>query len=195
MNSIKLFKPIILCKSLNDMTAKQRERAIRLLHNQEYLTVDECGMAFSSFQKDIPLPPVYFYGSEAVCIYRQMLGLPDVSIRSIDINEIMESAPCFDILFDLLFFLHNIEMRNNRIKKLDAIDAPSIILHNEYRLLYETVEFLQDNNWCGHPKVNRYNTAEEGHEPEYEEEVRHSLADIGYDLTADCIYDPEKDKM
>jgi DNA-directed RNA polymerase beta' subunit len=73
-------------------------------------------------------------------------------------------------------------MRNDRYRKLLEYGAPEIILWNEYRMLQEYVESLQDNNWCGHPVINRYNTANPDEEPEWEEEVRKSLADIGYSL-------------
>ena len=73
-------------------------------------------------------------------------------------------------------------MRNSRFTRLLALDAPAIILWNEYRMLQEHMEDLQDNNWCGHPVINRFNTADEDETPEWHEEVRKSLTDINYSL-------------
>ena len=128
------------------------------------------------------LPKFYLYGSEAVCYYRQSLGFPDVSITDIEIDDIVVETEDFDTLYDILFLLNRVSMRNDRYRKLLEYGAPEIILWNEYRMLQEYVESLQDNNWCGHPVINRYNTANPDEEPEWEEEVRKSLADIGYSL-------------
>lgn len=187
MNNITLFKPIVLRSSLDDMTLSQKEIALDLLTNRKLLVPDSDGLRFIPLsRKQRPkerLPKFYLYGSEAVCYYRQSLGLPDVSITEIEIDDIVTHTEDFDTLYDLLFLLNRVRMRNDRNRKLQEYGCPGIILWNEYRMLQEYVESLQDNNWCGHPVINRYNTADPDEEPEWNEEIRKSLADIDYELT------------
>lgn len=186
MKNITLFKPIILRSSLDDMTLSQKEIALDLLANRKLLVPGSDGLRFIPLsRKQRPkekLPKFYLYGSEAVCYYRQSLGLPDVSITDIEIDDIVAATEDFDTLYDLLFLLNRVRMRNDRNRKLHEYGAPGIILWNEYRTLQEYVESLQDNNWCGHPMINRYNISDSDEEPEWEEEIRKSLADIGYEL-------------
>lgn len=91
-------------------------------------------------------------------------------------------AEDFDTLYDLMFLLNRVNTRNQRNIKLRDLGCPGIILWNEYRMLQEYVESLQDNNWYVHPVINRFNTTDSDEEPVWEEEVRKSLADIGYSL-------------
>ena len=186
MKNITLFKPIVLRSSLDDMTLSQKEIALDLLTNRKLLVPGSDGLRFiplSRKQRPKEKPPkFYLYGSEAVCYYRQSLGLPDVSITDIEIDDIVVATEDFDTVYDLLFLLNRVRMRNDRNRKLHEYGAPGIILWNEYRMLQEYVESLQDNHWCGHPVINRYNTADPDDEPEWEEEIRKSLTDIGYSL-------------
>ena len=131
------------------------EQALRLLHNTDFMVIDKGGLKIvpEKEAKDIRL---CFYGSEAVCVYREMLGLPDVGIRSIDVNDIVQAVTNYDSLFDIIFFLRRVDVRSERFNKLSAMLAPKVILMNEYRMLRENVEFLQDNNWCDHPIVSCY---------------------------------------
>lgn len=184
MKTITLFKPIVLRSSLDDMTLSQREIALDLLTNRKFLVPDKDGLKYIPLDKDhkTALPAFYLYGSEAVCYYRQSVGLPDVSIKDIDVDDIITEIEDFDTLYDILFLLNRVRMRNERNIKLRDYGCPGIILWNEYRMLQEYVESLQDNNWCHNPVINRYNTADPDEEPEWEEEIRKSLADIGYSL-------------
>ena len=186
MKNITLFKPIVLRSSLDDMTLSQKEIALDLLTNRKLLVPGSDGLRFiplSRKQRPKEKPPkFYLYGSEAVCYYRQSLGLTDVSITDIEIDDIVVNTEDFDTLYDLLFLLNRVRMRNDRNRKLQEYGAPGIILWNEYRMLQEYVESLQDNHWSGHPVINRYNTADPDDEPEWEEEIRKSLTDIGYSL-------------
>ena len=195
MNNITFMKPIVLLKSLDDMTDKQRDQAISLLSNSDVITVGETGMKIIpvSEAKDLP---IFFYGSEAVCMYRQMLGLPDVGIRTIDVNKIVESTCCFECLKDFIYFLERVEMRSDRFTRLSVLNAPPVILMNEYRVLHDYVEYLQDNNWSGHPKINSYDVKDEVGNSEHYDIVRKSLSFIGYDLitnTCDTGEDEEEE--
>ena len=191
MNNITFMKPIVLLKSLDDMTEKQQKQARRFLANTDVITVGETGLKIipASEAKDLP---IFFYGSEAVCMYRQMLGLPDVGIRSIDVNKIVECTCCFEGLVDIVHFLRIVDSRNERIKKLASMNAPTILLLNEYRMLHDRVEYLQDNNWCGHPETWTYRDGED--DTEGEEIPRKSLACIGFDLvTGTCDQGEEEE--
>lgn len=187
MKNITLCRPIVLRSSLNDMSLSQREIAIDLLSSRKLLVPDRDGLKIvePDAQHGGRLPRFYLYGSEAVCYYRQSLGLPDASIKDIEVDDIVTNTEDFDTLFDILFFLNNVSMRNGRVKKLMDMDAPMVILWNEYRMLQEYVEALQDNNWCGRPAMNRFRVPYEDEaqeDAEWHEQERKSLADIGYSL-------------
>lgn len=183
MNPITLFKPIVLRNSLDDMTLSQREIALDLLSNRKFLIPDNNGFLFVKTDKNhkADLPKFYLHGSEAVCYYRQSLNLPDISITIIDIDDIIMDTDDFDTLYDILFFLNNVHMRNMRCIRLRDLGCPEIILWNEYRMLQEYVETLQDNHWCGHPVVNHMDP-DDPNKPIGEELERKSLTDIGYSL-------------
>lgn len=184
MNNIILIKPIVLRDALSDMTASQKALALDLLCGRKFLQPGADGLRYiDSGQKTHRLPQFYLYGSEAVCYYRQSLGLPDISIRDIEIEDIITDTEDFATLFDILYFLHLVHRQNQRLTHLIELDVPGIILWNEYRVLQEYVETLQDNNWNGHPVINRFNTADDDdEEPDWHEVVRKSLADIDYSL-------------
>lgn len=183
MKNITLIKPVVLWGALDDMTISQKEIAVDLLTNRKFLLPGADGLRLIENTKNSSkLPKFYLYGSEAVCYYRQFLNLPDVSLTDIEVDDIVINTEDFDTLYDILYLLNRVRMRNARFTHLQALDALAIILWNEYRMLQEHLEDLQDNNWCGHPVINRFNTAYEYEEPEWHEEIRKSLADIGYSL-------------
>ena len=185
MNDIHLLKPIVLRNSLDDVTEKQKKQAIRFLCNYDVLTVNKSSLEIRSYESvKGRLPSICFFGSEAVCIYRQTLGLPDISIRSIDVDRIVQNTFCFDHLIDILFFLHRVERRNMRFARLYSINAPAVIMMNEYRVLQEYVEYLQDNNWSGRPITYEYEEENRDGKLERRQEIRKSLVDIKYDLVA-----------
>ena len=192
MYSIKFMKPIVLRKSLDDMTGKQKEQALRLLHNTDIMVIGKGGLKIIP-EREAKNTGSCFYGSEAVCIYRDMLGLPNVGIRSIDVNDIVQAVTDYDSLFDIMFFLRRVDMRNDRCNRLSEMSAPTVIMMNEYRMLREYVETLQDNNWCGHPLVCCYDIEDDDGNPEHCEDVRQSLSDVGYDLLTGKKYAVEKD--
>ena len=151
MTNITLIKPVVLRNALNDMTISQREIAVDLLTNRKFLLPDTDGLRLIKNKKSSRLPKFYLYGSEAVCYFRQSLGLPDVSLTDIEIDDIVMNTADFDTLYDILYLLNRVRMRNARFTRLLTLGAPAIILWNEYRMLQEHMEDLQDNNWCGHP--------------------------------------------
>ena len=188
MKDITLFKPIVLRSSLDDMTLSQKEIALDLLTNSKVLVPGKDGLKYVCIEDPKQVRPRYFiYGSEAVCYYRQSLGLPDVSITTICVDEILTTPDDYDTLYDILYLLNRVHMRNERIAKVTELGCPLVILWNEYRMLQGYVETLQDNNWCGHPIINSFDApdldkdAEPGKYKHYEK-IRKSLVDIGYSL-------------
>lgn len=191
MNSIKLMKPVVLMKSLEDMGEEQKKQAVRLLNNKDIMVVEQEGVSFIPESEKNHIK-TFFYGSEAVCIYREMLGLPNVGIRFIDVNDIMKSVSDYTDLIDIIQFVRRVDMRNERFNRLCVLIAPNAILMNEHRMLRECVEFLQDNNWNGHPFVCGYDIEDDDGNTKYCEDVRASLYDIGYDLIAGKCTPAEK---
>lgn len=199
MKNINLFKPIVLRKSLDDMTIDQRQNSLDLLLGRKILTIAKSGITLPECHKDMACPAHFFYGSEAVSLYRQSLGLPDISIRTIDVDGILFETREFDDCFDILCLLHRVSVRNCRARKLHDIGAPRIILFNEYRMLQEYVETLENNHWSGHPVMNCYELEDENGEMKECEEPRKSLNDIGlsllpksHDRDAQAMYEAEK---
>lgn len=163
------------------MTEKQRQTAEELLNASKMLTFDETGVVIQKHNSKDGYPALFYHGSEAVCIYRQILGLPDASIRSIPVDEILQQIDNYDDLYDILHFIYNINLRNERIQKLISLNVPTIIQIAEYRVLQEYVEFMEDNYWCGKPINHQCNYGKE--EPPFPNAaIKKSLADIGLSL-------------
>ena len=128
MKNITLFKPIILRAALDDMTLAQKEIALDLLSNRKLLVPGTDGLRFIPLNKEQRarerLPKFYLYGSEAVCYYRQSLGLPDYSITDIEIDDIVMETEDFDTLYDLIFLLGLIQQ----------VDIKNCSPHNPFNL-------------------------------------------------------------
>lgn len=187
MKDITLFKPIVLRAFLEDMTEKTKATALDLLAIRKLLTFDETGVRIIDL-KDIDRESTYYIGSEAVNIYRQLLGLPNISIQRLHVDEILSAVYHFDDLNDIVYLLTCIEERNNRMYRLFHISAPGIIMQNEYRMLQEDVERLQNNREHPDPKLKTICDANPGDAKcSYHDEPRSSLADIDYYL-AECLF-------
>ena len=176
MNKIILAKPVVLKKSLEDMAPEQKEIAYNFLANKMLLIRGENGFKFVDVLAPRSESGNVLLEAEAVCFYRNTLGLPDVSIRIIDMDDIIPRIHDHDTLLDILDFARDVDLRNNRLKRLLELEAPEIIIANEYSLLWMTVEGLQDNS-----KFISYED-ELDEEMEEEGELCKALADIGYDL-------------
>ena len=183
MNDIALHKPIVLRSRLNDMNEREKAIASALLENRKFLIFEKGHVKIIDSDTN-PLPDTFYYGSEAVSMYRQLLGLPSHAITTIHVMDIFDHIDDYNTMKDILFLLYCVHIRNDRFKKLCQLDAPSFILQNEYRVLNDRVEFLQNNNWCNKPFVNCYKSKPENEteEPKDIEEPLKSLTDIGYFL-------------
>ena len=87
-----------------------------------------------------------------------------------DVSGILEMAETFDEAYDLLWLLERVKNRNDRVKKLGDLGAPKIIMRNEYRLLWESVERLFYNPYLPNPASY---TCEDG-----EEHIRTCVMDL-----------------
>lgn len=145
MQNIYLYKPVVLAASLEDMNPKHKEIALELLHHRKFLTFCETGVQFLTAKEAVKTDLIYHDGSEAVCIYRQILGLPDRSIRTIKAHEIFEQTEDYETLEDLVTLLGWVDHRNESLKKLAGLNAPELILWNAYTHLQDAVEKLQNN--------------------------------------------------
>ena len=63
MNSIKLMKPVVLMKSLEDMGEEQKKQAVRLLNNKDIMVVEQEGVSFIP-ESEKNHKKTFFYGSE-----------------------------------------------------------------------------------------------------------------------------------
>lgn len=167
MKDIKLVLPIVVRGSLKDMCPFHREQAERLLRGEDVITSKGEIVSRENLSEEC------IFGSEAVALLRKTLNLPDVSITHIPVNSIYDAISSFSTMADINYFLYRVKSSCRRIARLADLQAPPIIMINEYRLLQERVEDLLDNGWNGHP-----------HEVEYEDEKekRRSLKDIGFSI-------------
>lgn len=192
MKDIHFLKPIVLKKSLEDMQGKQKEQAFRLLYNKEVMVFDCNGISFVP-NTEANINRFCFYGSEAVCVYREMLGLPDVGIRRIEVNKIIQSVDDYECLSDITDFMFKVNASNERFTFFSTLYFPTLVLIHEYSLLRNRVEHLQNNSQCRHPGAHVYDIDEGEGIISHHEDIKHSLIDIGYDLiTGTCKSDKKE---
>jgi len=110
------------------------------------------------------------YGCEAVIAYMQSLGMKPHAVNALSVSYILDLAGTFDEAYDLLWLLERVKNRNDRVKKLGDLGAPKIIMRNEYRLLWESVERLFFNPYLSNPASY---TCEDG-----EEHIRTCVMDL-----------------
>lgn len=182
MKNIYFFKPIILEKALDDMKdAIQSEEALLLLHGKKFLAYTEDGLELFYGKSTDHLPARYFYGSEAVVLYRQYLGLPDVSIRTLDVNSILSEVPDYNALRDIFYFLQEIEFLNKHAKHFLGFDEGDQSTFTQYLQLQELVECLEDNGHRPSPTTREFMSSAGDDEKDKDSKLL-SLKDIGISL-------------
>ena len=112
-------------------------------------------------------------GVEVARAYCWLLGIPFQTVTSINVEDIAVSCDNLDHLLDIIYLAYRVDMRNKRLKKLQEMEAPEIIIRNECRMLQERVEQLAFNCKSENP-VTR--DTEEG------KVALASLRCIGYEL-------------
>ena len=169
MKKIVFAKPIIPKYSATlDMTIEQAKIASKLFSNALFMKNGE--PVESKDAKDA------LYGSEAVLAYMEKLGLEAHPLTEIDVDAILSICDTYDEVYDLLFLMRRVDMRNDRVRKLEELDAPAIIMVNEYRMLQETVDVLFFNRFMPHP-VKYTCPAEDEDEPD-EVHIRTCVMDL-----------------
>ena len=183
MQNIFLHKPVILAASLEDMQPKHQAIALDLLHHRKFLTYTETGIQFLTAKEAGDTDMIFHEGSEAVCIYRQALGLPDHSIRVIKVHEIINQVSDYDTLKDIVSLLSWVDSCNDTLRNLSNINPPRMILWSASDRLQEAVEMLQDNAAAREPfKKCVHDFDPEGDTCSCHSEIRKSLKDIDYYL-------------
>ena len=87
----------------------------------------------------------YYTGFEAVLWLCKEKGVPVKSITDVSIPDIVFSRCDSDQWYDISQAFFSVELRNNRTQRLASLNAPFLIMCNEIRSLYESVEILE----CG----------------------------------------------
>ena len=175
MKNLILAKPVVLRASLEDMREPEKRTALELLENAKFLAVGENGIRITD-----ECCKSFLYGSEAVCVYRKSLGLSDALIKNINVNEILRKTEDFDTLSDIVDLLKILDIKNKHLKWLLHCKAPEMFIWNEYRILQERVEFLQNNDWSNCHIVRKYENPDDSSAP-VKRKLK-SLVDIGYKL-------------
>lgn len=183
MEPIILYKPVVLCGDLMDMTADERVVAAKLLKNEAVLVPD--GDDFRIVETNFPeeeFPDNCLFGSEAVCCYRKALGYRDVSINKIELDDIMGDVDMFQ-LADITTAAFEALKHSDRLKDATGSEKPKRFLAEMYSLLRNAVESLQDIHWNENPFFEDGSGFGPVNSEEFLLEEQHSLAEIGYKLS------------
>ena len=191
MKPIELYKPVVLKGDLEDMEGEEKGHALDLLEYRTVLVPEKNGWRFISMESiSDKLSYYYLYGPEAVCFYRQSLGMKDVSISRIDVNRIVERTEDLRVLRDILELVETVAREDNVFELLDALKRPEENYKMQMWNLRLAVEDLQDNHWCGEPKTERSTGFDVEGSPTEQQRELHSLADIGYKLSEEQEREP-----
>ena len=148
MFNFKLNNPAILtmftCADLSD-----EELAVVRKIKAKKLYIRNDGRFETELSADV------LYGSKAIIEYMKALGYNKVPgcITEIAVDEILSLAENWEQLKDFVFFIDRIKAQNERVKALEATEAPIEMIVGATDLLNEFVEdlwfggkiFLRDN--------------------------------------------------
>ena len=95
--------------------------------------------------------PGALYGCAAVLAYMESLGMEAAPMKGIPVHTFLELATNFDEAYDLMYLMSKVQIRNDRVARLMELGAPEIIMRNECRMLWETVERLFFNRFTPNP--------------------------------------------
>ena len=169
MNKIVFAKPVIAKYSATlHMTIEQAKVAHKLFANALFIKDGELVEPKEAIGA--------LYGAEAVLAYMEKLGLEAHPLKEIDVDAILSICDTYDDAYDLLCLMRRVDMRNERVRKLEELDAPAIIMMNEYRMLQDTVDQLFFNRFTLHP-ITYTCPAEDEDEPD-EIHIRTCVMDL-----------------
>lgn len=179
MIKIDLVRPIVMYKQIKGislLTKVSEENLQKLVTCIKYIVtedanglskrhiIDEVEASRSGIDKKLLLT-----GSEAVVWLLNDMSISEKVISSIEIpsDVFLEGMRQWN---DICSLCVAVEMKNNRTKNLIEIGAPDIVIRNEYRMLTEAVNMLEDTSWSNDPPVWPDGT------------IKRCLADVGYSL-------------
>lgn len=148
-------------------------------------TTDDNNVAHLTFNPD---EKPFLFGAEAVkmLLYESRAFIPNFALPFTDIEIPFDVALACDPeqWYEITYLVGRLMNRCERIRKLKDLDAPIIIMLNEYRMLYEAVCALEHNYKDSetHERVRRFNG-----------KPFTSLNDVGYSmLTGFDLRTPER---
>jgi hypothetical protein len=135
---------------------------------QEYVEIQEGQVLFVPVTANVPAADCGA-GSMArlmVEARRQNAQLPDIAPRVLqkivpvlppDLRPLVLLQSGNFATSDLNDHYRRVINRNNRLRKLIELNAPTVIIQNEYRMLQQTVDGLLDNESCPRPVLGSQN--------------------------------------
>ena len=175
MEKIILAKPVICRYSAAiHMSLKQAKTANKLF--ADALVVKKKGDDIELIDPTSEEAKDALYGSEAVLAYMEQIGLEAHPFTEIDVDAILSICTSYDEAFDLLWLMRRVYARNSRLRKLEELGAPRIIMMNEYRMLQDTVDQLFFNRYLLRPSTYTIESEDED-EPD-ETHIRTCVIDL-----------------
>lgn len=141
MRKIILCKPVVIGRAIRNMTTLQYFAAYDLLHFRAILIPEQRGLRMI-WGDSKTMPDYFLYGSEAVCFYRQSMGLSDVSIREIPVGEILENETDMVEIKSITESINKIEDCNKQLLHDLVHGCPFEVLKESYRALESSVSGL-----------------------------------------------------
>lgn len=194
---VKLHFPVILRKQLpgiaKQMNVPEKELEDLLTNRSFYATKDEKNGVYAMPENNARLSAFLSgfksprFGSGAVIEYAKAKGVEVHPIKEIKLDYELFSRYPRQAFADIAYLAHCVEVRDSRAFRLDALNAPEVIIMNELRMLQEAVEVLEDNDLFGK------HLSSDGR-------VLKSLRDIGWSLVdgseREAVeYNEEEDKL
>ena len=169
MEKIKLANPVVISIS-EEASKKAKEDIIDLVKYRKCINVEDGIASVDSIKKE---KRGSVTGAEGAKTYCWLMSIPFKSVTEIDVEDIVTSCDDINTLLDIIFLAARVNQRNERLKRLQELGAPEIIIRNECRMLQDYTEQLAHNCMSDSP-ITR--DVDEGEEPIA------SLCCIGYEL-------------
>ena len=194
---VSLHFPVVLRKQLPEiakqMNVPEKELEDLLTNRSFYATKDEKTGVYAMPENNARLSAFLSgfksprFGSDAIIEYAKAKGVEVHPIKEIKLDYELFSRYPRQAFADIAYLAHCVEVRDSRAFRLDALNAPEVIIMNELRMLQEAVEVLEDNDLFGK------HLSSDGR-------VLKSLRDIGWSLVdgseREAVeYNEEEDKL
>ena len=156
---VNLHFPVVLRKQLleiaKQMNVPEKELEDLLTNRSFYATKDEKNGVYAMPENNARLSAFLsgfkspLFGSGAVIEYAKAKGVEVHPIKEIKLDYELFSRYPRQAFADIAYLAHCVEVRDSRAFRLDALNAPEVIIMNELRMLQEAVEVLEDNDLFG----------------------------------------------